>query len=70
MLLGAVFIVTFVVGIFFGSDGLLEYFKVIAGAPTATLEAGAVLILASAIPFLGMGMAIDAADEARANQNR
>lgn len=70
MIFAAAFIVTLIVGIFFGSDGLLEYFKVFRGASTTTLEAGAILILASAIPFIGMGMAIGAMDEAMANQRR
>lgn len=69
-LLGAAFCIIFMLGIFFGSDGLLEYFKVIAGRSTMTLETGAILMLASAIPFLAMGMAVRAKDEEMADQRR
>lgn len=69
-ILGAAFVVIFMLGIFFGSDGLLEYFRVISGRPTITLETGAILMLASAIPFLGMGMAVRAKDEELADGAR
>lgn len=65
LLLGALFIVTLTVGIFVGTDGLLEHFKVIAGRPVTTLEAGAIIFLLSAVALLAMGMSVSAEVMAR-----
>jgi hypothetical protein len=61
VLFGALFILTLIVGGFVDLDGVLEYFKVIAGSPFPTLETGAIISMASAAPFLAMGMSISAA---------
>jgi hypothetical protein len=60
VLLGGLFIITLVVAIFVDLDGLLEYFKLVTGSAFTTVETGAVITLASAVPFLGMGMSISA----------
>jgi hypothetical protein len=60
VLLGAIFIVTLVAGAFVGLDGVLEYYKLISGSARTTLETGAIISMASAVPFLAMGMSISA----------
>jgi hypothetical protein len=70
LILAGLFIIALTVSILVSADGLLEYFKVIAGQPTPTLEAGAMLFLATAIPFLAMGMSISAEAMARENAGR
>jgi hypothetical protein len=60
MLLGALFLITFVVAVFVGLDGMLEYFKLVRGSPLTTLETGAIITSASAVAFLAMGMSISA----------
>jgi hypothetical protein len=56
--LAAVFVVTFVAAVFVDLDGLMHYFNIIGRASPMTLETGAIISLASAIPFLAMGMSI------------
>jgi hypothetical protein len=46
---------------------LLRYFKLIGGAPNSVLEAGAIISLGTAVPFLAMGMSI--ADDVRRNED-
>ena len=58
--LGALFIITAVTAIFVDLDGVLEYFKILSGSPGMTLEMGAFISIASAVPFLAMGMSISA----------
>lgn len=58
--LGALFIITAVTAIFVDLDGVLEYFKILSGSPGMTLETGAFISIASAVPFLAMGMSISA----------
>ena len=60
MLFGALFIVTLVIAAFVDLDGVLEYYKLIRGSAPTTLETGAVISMASAVPFLAMGMSISA----------
>jgi hypothetical protein len=60
ILFGALFIATLVVAAFVDLDGVLEYYKLIHGSAPMTLETGAVISMASAIPFLAMGMSISA----------
>ena len=59
-LLGALFIIAFVVAIFVDLDGVLQYFKLVRGSPLTTLEMGAIITSASAVAFLAMGMSISA----------
>jgi hypothetical protein len=63
--LGAAFLILLAVSIVVGADGLLEHFKVLAGRPGITLEAGAALFLVSAAAFLAMGMSVSAEAMAR-----
>jgi hypothetical protein len=65
LLLAALFMILLAVSVFLGADGLLEYFKLIAGRPVTALEAGAILFLVSAAAFLAVGMSISAEDMAR-----
>ena len=58
--LGAVFVVTAIVAVFVDLDGVLEYYKILSGAPAGTLEMGAFISIASAVPFLAMGMSVSA----------
>ena len=60
VLLGALFIITFVVAVFIDLDGVFEYFNLVTGSPFTTLETGAIITSASAVPFLAMGMSISA----------
>jgi hypothetical protein len=60
ILFGALFIATLVVAAFVDLDGVLEYYKLIRGSAPMTLETGAVISMASAVPFLAMGMSISA----------
>ena len=55
---GALFIVTAGVAIFVDLDAVMHYFRVIGRMSPITLETGAIISLASAIPFLAMGMSI------------
>ena len=58
MLLGAVFIVAFIVAIFIDLAGLLQYFNLVSGLPPTTLEIGAAITAATVVPLLMMGMSI------------
>ncbi|MGH6725048.1 MAG: hypothetical protein ACREB8_00710 [Pseudolabrys sp.] len=58
--LGALFIVTAVVALFVDVDALMHYFRIIGRTSPITLETGAIISLASAIPFLATGMSISA----------
>ncbi len=60
LLFGALFVVTLVIGAFVDLDGVLEYYRVISGSAPTTLETGAIISIASAVPFLAMGMSISA----------
>jgi hypothetical protein len=60
VLLIALFVITFMVAVFIDLDGALEYLKLVAGSPRDTMEMGAIITAASAIPFLMMGMSISA----------
>ena len=60
MLLSALFVVTLAVAVFVDSDGVLEYFQLVSGSPLPTLEMGAFISAACAVPFLMMGMSISA----------
>jgi hypothetical protein len=60
VLFGALFVGTLAVGAFVGLDGVLEYYKLIRGSAPMTLETGAIISMASAVPFLAMGMSISA----------
>jgi len=60
LLWGALFILAIVVGTFVDVDALLDYLKVLHGSASETVEFGAVLFAASAVPFLAMGMSISA----------
>ena len=67
ILLGVFFIVTLFIAAFVDLDALLRYFKLIGGAPNSVLEAGAIISLGTAVPFLAMGMSI--ADDVRRNED-
>lgn len=56
LLLATLFIVSLAVSLIVGGDGLLEYFKVLAGRPSPMLEGGAILFIVTAAVFLAMGM--------------
>ena len=58
VLLGALFIITFLVAVFVDLDGVLQFFTRTSGSPRTTLEMGAIISAVSAIPFLAMGMSI------------
>jgi len=60
VLLGALFILTLVIATFVDLDGVLEYYRLIRGSASTTLETGAIISIASAVPFLAMGMSISA----------
>ena len=60
MLLGAVFIVGLVVAIFIDLAGVLQYFNLVSVLPSTTLEIGAAITTATAVPFLALGMSISA----------
>src|SRR5665213_1300343 len=60
VLLIALFVITFMVAVFIDLDGALEYLKLVAMSPRDTVEMGAVITAASAVPFLMMGMSISA----------
>ena len=55
---GALFIVTAVVAVFVDLVAVMHYFNIIGRMSPITLETGAIISLASAIPFLAMGMSI------------
>jgi hypothetical protein len=54
------FVATLTIAAVVDLDGLLVYFKLLPGSPFMTLETGAAILMACAIPFLGMGMSISA----------
>jgi hypothetical protein len=58
MAIGALFSVTLVAALCVDVDALLEYFRIIGGAPGSALELGGILTAASAAPLLAMGMSI------------
>jgi hypothetical protein len=58
LVIGALFGVTLVAAVCVDVDALLEYFRIIAGAPGSALELGGILTTASAAPLLAMGMSI------------
>jgi hypothetical protein len=60
LLLGAVFIATFVVAAFVDLDALLRYYHIISGSAGTPMEMGAAISMISAVPFLAMGMSISA----------
>jgi hypothetical protein len=60
VLLIALFVITFMVAVFIDLDGVLEYLKLVAGSPRDTVEMGAIITAASAVPFLMMGMSMSA----------
>jgi hypothetical protein len=60
LLLGAVFIATFVVAAFVDLDALLRYYHIISGSAGTPMELGATISMISAVPFLAMGMSISA----------
>jgi len=61
LVFAAACIAAFVVAGFVDLDAVLSYFKVIGhGAPMMTLETAAIISIASAVPFLAMGMSISA----------
>lgn len=60
LLLGAVFIIALVVTVFIDLAGLLQYFGLVSGLPQTTLETGAAITTATAVPLLVMGMSISA----------
>ena len=64
--LGGLLIVMLVVAAFVDLDAMLRYFKFIGGSARTTLETGAIISLATAIPFLAMGMSIS--DDVRRNE--
>jgi hypothetical protein len=68
-LCGVAFIVALFAAAFVDTDAVLRYFKLIGGAPAMTLETGAIISIASAIPFLAMGMSISV-DSYRAERRR
>lgn len=58
LLLGAVFIITFIVAIFIDLAGVLQYFNLVSGLPQTTLETGAAITAATIVPLLMTGMSI------------
>jgi nitric oxide reductase large subunit len=56
--LGAVFIIAVVVAIFTDVAGMLQYFNLVSGLPSTTLEIGAAMTAATVVPLLLMGMSI------------
>jgi hypothetical protein len=56
--LGALFIVTAGLAVFVDLDAVMHYFHIVGRMSPITLETGAIISLASAIPFLAMGMSI------------
>jgi hypothetical protein len=60
VLLIAIFVITFMVAVFIDLDGALEYLKLVAGSTRDTVEMGAIITAASAVPFIAMGMSISA----------
>jgi hypothetical protein len=66
VLLGLALIASLCVASLVDLTATLEYFKIIRGATIATLETGATISLACAIPFLALGMSI--ADDGRRNR--
>jgi len=70
LIFGAACIAALVVACFVDLDAVLSYFKVIGhGSPMMTLETGAFISIACAVPFLAMGMSISA-DSYRAERRR
>lgn len=70
LLLGAAFVAVLIAASFVDLDAMLRYFQVIGhGSPLMTLETGAIISIASAVPFLAMGMSISA-DSYRAQRER
>jgi hypothetical protein len=67
LVLAGLFILALAVSILVSADGLLEYFKVIAGKPSPTLEMGAMLFMATSVPFLAKGMSVSGDAMAREN---
>jgi len=67
---GIVCVAAFIIASLVDLDALLSYFKVIRqGAPMLTLETGAIVSMACAVPFLAMGMSISA-DSHEADRRR
>ena len=60
MLFGTLFIIAFVLAVFVDIIGVLQHFDIVSGWPPTTLEMGAVITSASAVPLLLMGMSISA----------
>ena len=60
ILFAAVFVIALVVSVGIDAAGVLEYFKVVAGAANDTLELGAIMTVASIAPMLAMGFSITA----------
>ena len=58
--LAAIFVITAIAAVFVDLDGVLEYYKWLSGSAAPTLEMGAMISIASAVPFLAMGMSISA----------
>jgi hypothetical protein len=65
LLLATLFLISLAVSMTIGADGLLEYFKVLAGRPNPMLEDGAASFIATGVAFLVMGMSISADAMAR-----
>jgi len=59
VLVGTALIASLCVASLVDLTAVLEYFKIIRGATIATLETGATISLACAIPFLALGMSIE-----------
>ena len=70
LVFGAASIAVLVIAGFVDLDAVLSYFKVIGhGSPMMTLETGAMLSIACAVPLLATGMSISA-DSYRAERRR
>jgi len=62
---GMLFILTGAAALFVDVDALMHYFSIIGRMSPMTLESGAIISLASAIPFLATGMSISADEHLR-----
>ncbi|HXX25242.1 MAG TPA: hypothetical protein VEJ40_01145 [Pseudolabrys sp.] len=60
ILFAATFIIVLVASVCIDTAGILEYFKVVAGAANDTLALGAILTVASIAPLLAMGFSVTA----------
>lgn len=60
VLLASLLTIALVVAVFVYLDGVLQYSYLVTGSPLTTLEMGAIISSASAVPFLAMGMFISA----------